>query len=114
MGLHLLGQLHSTGFTILCFLQRVPVRSSLPRESVTQGKRTINTLKKSKTQNSNTERTQGEDNLTLSTDIRSLGQKNKGGPLVSTSLSLSLAYTFWVDRVNLYGLKINGTVLSSS
>jgi hypothetical protein len=87
------------GSAILCFpfLQRALVRLPLPHERITQSKRTINTLEKTKTQKDNTKRTQ-EDNLTLSADSRSLGQKNRGGPLLSTSLSLSLANASRVDR----------------
>jgi hypothetical protein len=52
--------------------------------------------------------TKRENNIALSADVRSLGQKNWSGCLLSTSLSLSLASTSWVDRVDLYGLNRNG------
>jgi hypothetical protein len=37
-------------------------------------------------------------------DVRFLGQRNASGDLLSTNLGLSLASTFRVDRVDLYGL----------
>jgi hypothetical protein len=37
-------------------------------------------------------------------DVRSLGQRNVSGDLLSTNLGISLASTSRVDRVNLYSL----------
>jgi hypothetical protein len=45
-----------------------------------------------------------KNNLALSVDVRSLGQRNASGDLLSTNLGLSLASTSWVIRVDLYGL----------
>ena len=61
------------------------------------------------------ERTLKEKDLALTEEVRALGLKeNRSGCLLSTSLSLSLASTSWVDRVNLYGFNKNGIDPSSS
>jgi hypothetical protein len=45
-----------------------------------------------------------KDDLALSVDVRSLGQRNTSGDLLSTNLGLSLTSTSRVDRVDLYVL----------
>jgi hypothetical protein len=52
--------------------------------------------------------------LALSADVWSLGQRNASGDLLSTNLGPSLASTSRVDRVDMYGLNRNGIGLSSS
>jgi hypothetical protein len=69
------------------------------------------TRHKKTTTSKNTKR---ENDLALSVDVRSLGQRNTSGDLLSTSLSLSLASTSQVDHVNLYGLNGKGIGPSSS
>jgi len=51
--------------------------------------------------------------LALSADVRSLGQRNASGDLLSTNLGLSLASTSRVDRVDRYNLNRNGIGPSS-
>jgi hypothetical protein len=53
-----------------------------------------------------------KNNLALSVDVRSLGQRNASGDLLSTNLGLSLASTSQVDRVDLYGLIIMAQTLA--
>jgi hypothetical protein len=64
--------------------------------------------------NNYTERMQHEERLSPLGGCPINGPKNKSGDLLSTSLSLSLASTSWVDRVDLYSLNRNGIGLSSS
>jgi hypothetical protein len=64
--------------------------------------------------NNYTERMQKEERLSPLGGCPIPGPKNKSGDLLSTSLSLSLASTSRVDRVDLYGLNRNGIGLSSS
>jgi hypothetical protein len=117
--------LHSP-FIRMSFLQRVLIRSTLtstqiPRYSDKQ--KSNQTTKPRKTaereatrhrKNNYTERMQKEKRLSPLGGCPIPGPRNKSGDLLSTSLSLSLASTSRVDRVNLYGLNRNGIGLSSS
>jgi hypothetical protein len=58
--------------------------------------------------------TKKDNDLALSADVQSLGQKNKSGYLLSTSSSHNLASTSWADHVDLYGFKFNGIDFNSS
>jgi hypothetical protein len=110
----------------MSFLQRVPIRSTLSLMhylDITTSKRAIKPLNLERLQKEATRRreeqlhqknTKRENDLALSVDVRSLGQKNRSGCLLGTSLSLSLARTSRVDRVNLYDLNRNDIGLSSS
>jgi hypothetical protein len=101
-------------------LQWVPARSlltsmQLPQNSnkrksnqITKPSKTVEreaTRHKRQLHRKNTKR---DNDLALLVDVRSLGQKNRSGRLLSTSLSLSLADTSRVDHVDLYGLDRNG------
>jgi hypothetical protein len=104
----------------------VPIRSSLsltqlPRydnkQKSNQTTRPRNTVKREATRhrkNNYTERTQKEERLSPLGGCPIPGPKNRSGDSLSTSLSLSLASTSRVDRVDLYSLNRNGIGLSSS
>jgi hypothetical protein len=64
--------------------------------------------------NNYTERMQKEERLSPLDGCPIPGPKNRSGDSLSSSLSLSLASTSWVDRVDLYGLNKNDIGLSSS
>jgi hypothetical protein len=118
--------LHGPSSIRMSFLQWVLIRSTLTSTQLSRyndKKKSSQTTKPRKTvereatrprKNNYTERMQKEERLSPLGGCPILGPKNKSGDLLSTSLSLSLASTSWVDRVDLYGLNRNGIGLSSS
>jgi hypothetical protein len=118
--------LHSPSSICMFFLQwsrsdhRYPWRTYL---GTATNKRAIRPLDLEKTanreatrhkKNNYIERMQKEERLSPLGGCPIPGSKNRSGDLLSTSLSLSLASTSWVDRVNLYGLNGKGIGPSSS
>jgi hypothetical protein len=118
--------LHGLSSICMSFLQRVLIRSTLtstqlPRYSDKQKSNQTTRLRKTTKRettrhrkNNYTERTQKEERLSPLGGCPIPRPKNRSGDSLSTSLSLSLASTSRVDRVDLYSLNRNDIGLSSS